>query len=172
MVNVRVVADAQQALTAFRRRAHSDGSAQSSGREQTELPGLELQRQQLLAERRTDEDLLAALQDSSASRKAIQTALSTPGVAPNPAVVQLNTQLLHYEMARDSLVSLSPTHPDLRRLSLLIPPTEAQLLRAVQAGVQGAIASLDGRIAAINDLRARRAGNLQHDRSEERRVGE
>jgi len=167
-VNDSLVADAQQALTAFRRRAHSDGSAQSSGREQTELPGLELQRQQLLAERRTDEDLLAALQDSSTSRKAIQTALSTPGVAPSPAVVQLNTQLFQYEMARDSLASLSTSHPDLPRLNLLISTTEAKLLRAVQAGVQGAIASLDGRIAAINDLRARRAGNLQRDAEEAR----
>jgi capsular exopolysaccharide synthesis family protein len=167
-VNDSLVADAQQALTAFRRRAHSDGSAQSSEREQTELPGLELQRQQLLAERRTDEDLLAALQDSSRSRKAIQTALSTPGVAPSPAVVQLNTQLFQYEIARDSLATLSTSHPDLPRLSLLISSTEAKLLRAVQAGVQGAIASLDGRIAAINDLRARRAGNLQHDADEAR----
>src|SRR2546421_3967499 len=55
------------------------------------------------------------------------------------------------------------------------------LLRAVQAGVQGSIASLDGRIAAIDDLRAHWAGGLQQDaeearlkervRSEERRVG-
>jgi len=167
-VNDSLVADAQQALTAFRRRAHSDGSAQSSGREQTELPGLELQRQQLLAERRTDEELLAALQDGGTSRKAIQAALSTPGVAPSPAVVQLNTQLFQYEIARDSLASLSTSHPDLPRLNLLISSTEAKLLRAVQAGVQGAIASLDGRIAAINDLRARRAGNLQHDAEEAR----
>jgi len=167
-VNDSLVAAAQEALTAFRRRAHSDGSAQSSGREPTELPGLELQRQQLLAERRTDEDLRAALQDSNTSRRAIQTALSTPGVAPSPAVVQLNTQLFQYEMARDSLASLSTAHPDLPRLNLLISSTEAKLLRAVQAGVQGAIASLDGRIAAINDLRARRAGNLQHDAEEAR----
>jgi capsular exopolysaccharide synthesis family protein len=167
-VNDSLVADAQQALTAFQRRARSDGSGQSAGREQTELPGLELQRQQLLAERRTDEDLLAALQDSSRSRKAIQTALSTPGVTPSPAVVQLNTQLFQYEIARDSLASLSRSHPDLPRLNLLIASTEAKLLRAVQAGVQGAIASLDGRIAAINDLRARRAGNLQHDAEEAR----
>lgn len=167
-VNDSLVADAQEALTAFQRLARSDGSAQSSGREQTELPGLELQRQQLLAERRTDEDLLTALQDSSRSRKAIQAALSTPGVAPSPAVVQLNTQLFQYEMARDSLASLSPSHPDLPRLNLLISSTETKLLRAVQAGVQGAIASLDGRIAAINDLRARRAGNLQREASEAR----
>ena len=167
-VNDSLVADAQEALTAFQRRARSDGSGQSSGREQTELPGLELQRQQLLAERRTDEDLLKALQDSSTSRKAIQTALSTPGVAPSPAVVQLNTQLFQYEMARDSLASLSRSHPDLPRLNLLISSAEAKLLRAVQAGVQGAIASLDGRIAAINDLRARRAGNLQQVAQEAR----
>ena len=167
-VNDSLVADAQDALTAFQRRARSDGSGQSSGREQTELPGLELQRQQLLAERRTDETLLKALQDSSTSRRAIQTALSTPGVAPSPAVVQLNTQLFQYEIARDSLASLSPSHPDLPRLNLLISSTEAKLLRAVQAGVQGAIASLDGRIAAINDLRARRAGNLQHVAQEAR----
>ena len=83
-------------------------------------------------------------------------------------MVQLNTQLFQYEMARDSLASLSPSHPDLPRLNLLISSTEAKLLRAVQAGVQGAIASLDGRIAAINDLRARRAGNLQRDAEEAR----
>src|SRR5206468_8855671 len=111
-VNDSLVADAQDALTAFQRRARSDGSGQTSGREQTELPGLELQRQQLLAERRTDETLLKALQDSSTSRRAIQTALSTPGVAPSPAVVQLKTQLFHYEIARDSLASLSPSTPD------------------------------------------------------------
>src|SRR6266487_2693886 len=130
-VNDSLVAAARETLTAFRRRAPSDASGQSSGREQTELPGLELQRQQLLAERRTDEDLLAALQDNGTSRKAIQTALSTPGVAPSPAVVQLNTQLFQYEMARDSLASLSTSHPDLPRLNLLISSTEAKLLRAV-----------------------------------------
>src|SRR5439155_797125 len=42
------------------------------------------------------------------------------------------------------------------------------LVADAQAAVQGAIASLDGRIAAINDLRARRAGNLQHVAQEAR----
>src|SRR5206468_10378151 len=93
------------------------------------------------------------------------------GVAPSPAVVQLNTQLFQHEIARDSLASLSPSHPDLPRLNLLISSTEAKLLRAVQAVVQGAIASLDGRIAAINDLRARRAGNLQQVTNEARPTG-
>src|SRR6266702_2362149 len=167
-VNDSLLADARQALTAFQRRTRSDGSEQSPGREQTELPGLELQRQQLLAERRTDEGLLAALRDSSTSRKATQTALSTPEVAASPAVVQLNAQLFQYEKARDSLASLSASHPDLPRLNQLISSTEAKLLHAVQAGVQGAIAVLDGRIAAINDLRAHRAGSLQDDAEDAR----
>src|SRR6266568_2630666 len=167
-VNDSLLADARQALTAFQRRTRSDGSEQSSERAQTELPGLELQRQQLLAERRTDEGLLATLRDSSTSRKATQTALSTPEVAASPAVVQLNAQLFQYEKARDSLASLSASHPDLPRFNQLISSTEAKLVRAVQAGVQGAIAALDGRIAAINDLRARRAGSLQLDAEEAR----
>jgi capsular exopolysaccharide synthesis family protein len=167
-VNDSLLADARQALTAFQRRTRPYGSGGASAREQSELPGLELERQQLLAERRTDQALLAALRDSSGSRKAIQTALSTPGVAASPAVAQLNTQLFQYEMARDSLASRSPSHPDLPRFNMLIASTEPKLLRALQAGVQGAIASLDGRIAAIDDLRAHWAGGLQEEAEEAR----
>ena len=168
-VNDSLLADARQALTAFQRRAGVDGAGgEPAGREQTELPGLELQRAQALAERRTEEDLLTALRDSSTSRKAVQTALAIPAVATSPAVVQLNAQLFQYERARDSLTSLSPSHPDLPRFNGLIVSTEAKLVRAVQAGVQGAMASLDGRVAAITDLRARRAGSLQRDAEEAR----
>jgi capsular exopolysaccharide synthesis family protein len=167
-VNDSLLADARQALTEFQRRARPYGSGGSSARQQSELPGLELERQQLLAERRTDQALLAALRDSTTGRKAIQTALSTPGVAASPAVTQLNTQLFQYEMTRDSVASRSRSHPDLPRLNLLISSTEANLLRAVQAGVQGSIASLDGRIAAIDDLRAHWAGGLQQEAEEAR----
>jgi polysaccharide biosynthesis transport protein len=166
-VNDSLLADARQALTAFQQRARPYGAGASPAG-QSELPGVELERQQLLAERRTDQALLTALRDSSTSRKAIQTALSTPGVAASPAVTQLNTQLFQYEMTRDSLASRSKAHPDLPRLNLLIASTEANLLRALQAGVQGAIASLDGRIAAIDDLRAHWAGGLQHEAEEAR----
>ena len=167
-VNDSLLADARQALTEFQRRARPYGSGGSSAREQSELPGLELERQQLMAERRTDEALLAALRDSSTSRKAIQTALAAPGMGASPALSQLSAQLFQYEMARDSLASRSARHPDLPRLNLLVSSTEAKLLRAVQAGVQGSIASLDGRIAAIDDLRAHWAGGLQQDAEEAR----
>lgn len=170
-VNDSVLADARQALTEFQQRARPGGAGEPPGRAQTELPGLELQRQQLLADRRTDEALLTALRDSSTSRKALQTALAVPSVATNPLVGQISAQLVQYERARDSLATSSPSHPDLPRLGLLISSAEGKLQRAVQAGVQGAIASVDGQIAAINDLRARRAGSLQQD-AEEARLAE
>nr|UXE46028.1 hypothetical protein Hi04_10k_c554_00027 [uncultured bacterium] len=166
-VNDSLLAGARQALTEFQRRSRSYGAV-PRGSERTELLGLELQRQQLLSERRTDEGLLKGLQDTSATRKALQTALATPGVATTPAVGQLNTQMFQYEMERDSVASRSPSHPDLPRLNQLISSTEKKLLRAVQAGVQASIASLDGRIAAIDDLRAHRAGNLEQDAEEAR----
>ncbi len=172
-VNDSVLADARQALTAFQRRARPYGSGEALAREQIGLAGLELQRQQLEAERRTYHGLLASLRDrdSSVSRKALQTAFSTPGVAASPAVVQLNTQLFQYQIARDSLASRSVSHPDLPRLNALISSTETNLLRAVQAGVQSSIASLDARIAALNDLRARQH-QLSATEAEEARLTE
>jgi len=154
-VNDSLLADARQALTAFYGRAREYGSRDALAREEIGLAGLELQRQQLEAERRTDEALLATLRDSSARRKALQTALATPGVATSPAVTQLSTQLFQFEASRDSLASRSPSHPDLPRLHVLIASTETNLLHAVQAGVQSAMASLDARIAALNEVRTR-----------------
>ena len=172
-VNDSLLADARQAVTAFRQRAGTYGSREALAREQAGLAGVELQRQQLEAERRTDESLIAALRDrdSSVSRKALQTALATPGVAASPSVTQLSTQLYQYERARDSLASRSTSHPDLPRLNQLIGSTEADLLHAVQGGMQSAIASLQGRITAMNDLRARQQ-QLSTTEEEEARLTE
>jgi len=170
-VNDSLLADARQALTAFRGRAREYGSRDALVREQIGLAGLELQRQQLEAERRTDQALLASLRDSSAGRKALQAALATPGVATSAAVTQLSTQLFQYQATRDSLASRSASHPDLPRFNQLISSTEANLLRAVQAGVQSSIGSLDERIAALNDLRARQQ-QLSATDAEEARLSE
>ena len=172
-VNDSLLADARQAVTAFRQRAGTYGSREALAREQAGLAGVELQRQQLEAERRTDESLIAALRDrdSSVSRKALQTALATPGVAASPSVTQLSTQLYQYERARDSLASRSTSHPDLPRLNQLIGSTEADLLHAVQGSMQSAIASLEGRITAMNDLRARQQ-QLSTTEEEEARLTE
>jgi capsular exopolysaccharide synthesis family protein len=160
-VNDSVLAVARHGLTAFRQRARADGSGESVTREQTGLPVLALERDQLDAERSTYRSVLASLSEASAGRKALQIAFSIPGVAANPMVAQLSAQLHEYEAVRDSLGSRSASHPDLPRFSLLISSTEAKLLRAAQAGVQSSITVLDGRIAALDGLRTRLAGSLQ-----------
>jgi len=170
-VNDSLLADARQALTTFRQRAGAYGSREALAREQIGLAGVELQRQELEAERRTDEGLLLSLRDSSASRKALQTALATPSVTTSPAVTQLSTQLFQYQRARDSLASRSVSHPDLPRLNRLITSTEADLLHAVQAGVQNSIGALEARIAALNDLRTRQR-QLSATDAEEARLTE
>jgi polysaccharide biosynthesis transport protein len=170
-VNDSLLADARQALTAFRQRAGSYGSREALEREQIGLAGVEMQRQQLEAERRTDAGLLVALRDSSTSRRALQTALATPGVTTSPAVTQLSTQLFQYQRARDSLASRSASHPDLPRFNQLIASTEADLLQAVQAAVQSSIGALDGRIGAMNDLRTRQR-QLSATDAEEARLTE
>jgi capsular exopolysaccharide synthesis family protein len=154
-VNDSLLAEAREALAEFRRRAGAYGSREALMREQMGLTGVELQRQQLHAERRTYQQILASLRDSSTSRQAVQTALSTPDLAAGPAVTQLSRQLFEYERTRDSLASRSPSHPDLPRYNELLSSTERRLADAVQSGVQTAIVTLDGRIAAMNDLRTR-----------------
>jgi capsular exopolysaccharide synthesis family protein len=172
-VNDSLLAEARETLTGFRQRARAYGSREALARDPTGLAGLELQRQQLEAERRTYEDLLTSLHssDSSVSRKALQTAFAIPGVSASPEVTQLNTQLFAYETTRDSLASRSKVHPDLPRLHLLIASTVTKLLLAVQAGVQSAIVSLDGRIAALNEMRARQQ-QLSATEGEEDRLTE
>ncbi|HEV8382701.1 MAG TPA: polysaccharide biosynthesis tyrosine autokinase [Gemmatimonadales bacterium] len=172
-VNDSLLAEARDALTEFRQRARAFGSREAMARDPTGLAGLEMQRQQLEAERRTDADLLTSLSspDSGVSGKALQTAFAVPGVSASPEVTQLNNQLFAYETTRDSLASRSKVHPDLPRLNKLIASTETKLLRAVQAAVQSAIVSLDGRLAAMNEMRAHQQ-QLSASEGEEDRLTE
>jgi len=155
-INDSLLAEAREALTAFRQRDRAFGSREALARDPTGVAGLELQRQQLEAERRTEGGLRTSLSspDSSVSRTALQSAFAIPGVSASPEVTQLNNQLFGYETTRDSLASRSKLHPDLPRINQLIASTGTKLRSAVQAGVQSAIVSLDGRIAAMNDMRA------------------
>jgi len=171
VVNDSLLADAREAQTEFRRRARAYGSREAMARQEVGLAGIELQRQQLEAERSTYAQLLVALRDTTGSRKALQTAFSIPGVATSPEVAQISAQLFEYEARRDSLTSRSSTHPDLPRLNLLIASTETKARRAVQAAVQSAVVSFDGRIAAMNEMRARQQ-RLSATEGEEDRLNE
>ena len=158
-VNDSVLAAARNALTAFRRRVGRAGADESPARQQGGLEQLQLQREQLDADRRTYRGIIVSLDSTrgSVDRDALRAAVSAPGIGGNVVVTQLYTQLVQYETVRDSLAARAPAHPDLARQRELIASTEGKLLRAVQSAAQGLAASLDSRITALDALRARRA---------------
>lgn len=169
-VSDSLLADAREALAAFYQRA-GYGAREGMIREHIGLAGLELDRQELEAQRRNHADLLAGLRDSAASRRTLRAALSVPAVAANPEVTQLSRQLFEYETARDSLASRSRSHPDLPRYVQLSTSTEDKLHRTVQGALQSSLTSLDGRIAAMDGVRSRQR-NMSARESEEARLTE
>jgi len=177
VVNDSVLAAARNALTAFRRRVGRVGADESPARQQGGLEQLQLQREQLDADRRTYRSLMVSLDSTrgEVDRDALRAAVSAPGIGGSVVVSQLYAQLVEYEMGRDSLAARAPAHPDLARQRELIASTEGKLLRAVQSAAQGLAASLDSRIAALDGLRARRATDAElfatTDAEEARLVG-
>lgn len=177
-VNDSLLADARRALTAFRQHAGRAGPGPQTATQQAGIDQLQFQREQFEADRRMYRSILASLDTAGGrgNREALRAAASAPGIAASAVVAQLFTQLAQYETARDSLAARSVVHPDLARVNLLIATTEGKLLRAVQGAVQGLIASLAVRIAALDELRARRAASVaqlsatdaEADRLEER----
>ena len=162
-INDSLLADAREALATFRRRAGRGGSTQPGAAQQAGIDQLQFQREQLDADRRMYRGLLASLDtiSSRGNREALRAAASNPAVGGSVAVGQLFTQLMQYENARDSLGARSTNHPDLPRLNKLVSATEGKLLRAVQSALKGLVASLDVRIGALDDLRARRVANVE-----------
>ncbi|OLC07850.1 MAG: hypothetical protein AUH42_02805 [Gemmatimonadetes bacterium 13_1_40CM_70_11] len=162
-VNDSVLADARRALTAFRRHAGRAGSDQQGPTQQAGIDQLQLQRDQLDADRRMYRSILVSLDSGGGrgNREALRTAASTPAISANAVVAPLFTQLVQYENTRDSLTARSTTHPDVPRLNQLLVATEGKLLRAVQSALKGLIASLDVRIATLDDLRVRRVANVE-----------
>ena len=162
-INDSLLADARDARGAFRRRAGRAGSNQQGGAQQAGIDQLQLERAQLDADRRMYRGLLASLDtvSSRGTREALRAAASNPAVSASVAVGQLFTQLMQYENARDSLTARSTNHADLPRLNQLVSTTEAKLLHAVQSALKGLTASLDIRISAFDDLRARRVASAE-----------
>jgi capsular exopolysaccharide synthesis family protein len=166
-VNDSVLASARNALSTFRQRAgRIGGGSETTARGQTEAAGsvalaaeqLQVEREQLDADRRMYRAILRSL---GTSHDSLRAAVSLPGISGSMVVSQLYAQLIQYETARDSLKARAPAHPDLRRLSELVATTESQLLRAVQSAASGLAASLDSRIAALDRLGVQRATDLQ-----------
>jgi tyrosine-protein kinase Etk/Wzc len=149
------LADAQAQHNQFRAREHVYSTQERYKTEQADLVGVEEQRQTLDAQRRTYVALLAELQtrDPRASNR-LSALVSSPGIAANPFVAQLFSDLVRYRTARDSLTTgtwgaRTANNPDVQKLDTLIAETE----RNVVSAVQGQIASIDAHMTVLDDRR-------------------
>lgn len=152
-----LLAQAQLSLSAFRSRQEVYSSRDKLAAQQTQIAGLSTRRWDLEAQRDAYRALLTKLQSPipAEHEQALRALVSTPGVAANPLLAQLQTQLLKYQISLDSLTSgawgSSATNPDVQRLKDLIASTEDQITRAMRSQ----LASLDAQIGAVQTQVAR-----------------
>jgi len=158
-----LIADLQGRLDAFRRGQLVFSSRGKLEARQAGLLDLEARREELIADRRMYESLLRGLTGARGDRtgERLRALFSSPGVAENPVVLHLYTQLVEYQTERDSLVTgawaSSPSHPDVKRLDDLIDSTEQKLVSAMH----GYIGYLNERIQAVSVRMAENASAIE-----------
>jgi polysaccharide biosynthesis transport protein len=158
-----MLALAQLELSDFRSRSRVYHSRDRSSSHQQMLLNLDVRREEIAANRRMYHSLLnTAVQAGAESRQsALRTLVSSPEIATNPVIGQLYAQLVRYEAERDQLqagpLGSTAESPDVRRLNSLIRDTEAKLTDAARSHV----ASLDARLTALDELRARSGSEAQ-----------
>jgi capsular exopolysaccharide synthesis family protein len=158
-----LLSEAQSAHNRFRTNQQVYSSQEKFRSQQADLTGIELRRRELQADRQIYQSLLAALTDPSrkeASGERLGALVSSPGIASNAVVAQLYAQLTRLQNAHDSLTtgpwSASRDNPDVKRLDVMIASTEANIVSAVR----GQISGIDARIAALDELQRRSAGQM------------
>lgn len=157
-----LLADAQVALSDFRRREQVYSSTEEFATRQSGLMSLDGRREELLAERQMLSRLLDTLREAegTAQTRAMRTVIGTPGLGDNPAMGQLISQLLDYQAALDSLVTgewaRASSHPDVVRVRSLLDETRHRLVDAVESQ----LALLDARLGAMDGLRERYAAEM------------
>lgn len=146
------------AYSAFRSGRQVFSSAGKAGAQEQGLVNIDMRRAELDAERSTYESLLAQAERAGGSSSSLRALISSPGIAANPVVTQLATQLAQLERSRDTLISsgAAASNPDVISLNAMIPQTSAQILDAVRSQVQ----SIKARIAALDRLRASGASQI------------
>lgn len=155
-----LLASAQTKLAAFRSRQQLANSSERLAAAQSGLVALDVQREQLLAERRTfgELPLLLASPNDSVSSHALRSLAYSPEMASNPAVSRLTQQLIDNQTKLDSLTyGSAPTNPDLAQLRAAVRSTKQELLGAVASQIR----SLDARINAVATLRQRSGTSMQ-----------
>jgi tyrosine-protein kinase Etk/Wzc len=108
--------------------------------------------------------LLSTLSQSDsgpARQKTLRALVSSPGIADNPVVQAIYSQLVAYQATLDSAStgqwSSARSNPDVLRLHALVAGADAQLVDAVESQVT----SVDARLEALDELRQRNADALK-----------
>lgn len=155
------LAHARLALTDFQQREGVASSQEKLTAQQVGLMDLDVRREELAADRQVLRSFLITVSDENQTGNRLGSLVSNPGVVQNPAVSALFQQLVRLELSRDSLTmgewGRAQANPDVQRLNLLIGSTRSRLLEAIESHSL----TLDARIAALDDLRARNLVELQ-----------
>jgi succinoglycan biosynthesis transport protein ExoP len=158
-----MLARAQGELAAFRSRQQLASSQSALDAQQTAMLALDGRRAELEADRTTFGTLLTQLRKggSAGESEALRALASSPAMAENPTVSNYYKQLGTYQYRLDSMTTgpwrAAPTNPDVIHLKSLISSTKSELRQAVSSHVS----TLDARISALRNLRARSGASLQ-----------
>lgn len=151
---------AQTALGKFRGREQVYRTDAMAAAEQAGIIQIEMRRGEIDADRRVYRSLLGDLEQTGtpAADRAFRTLIVSPGAASNPVIGQLYGRLTQQESTRDSLlvVGRPATHEEMRQLATLIAATRERLVEAVRSQ----LATLDARVATLDELRARSASEI------------
>jgi polysaccharide biosynthesis transport protein len=165
--------EAETALSQFRSESRLFSSRDRLLAEQASLMELDIRREELDADRRMANTLLARMEAARdvAFTQELQTLVSYPGIASNTVISQLYAQLSQHQGERQRLLAegRSESHPEVVRSASLVGSTRAELVNAVRSHVS----SLDARLAALDGLRARTAstiGSLPEAETQETRL--
>lgn len=153
---------AQTGLSSFRTQEQTYSVAGEFSAEQGNLIQVEMQQAQLQAQLGLYRNLLSRIEQlrSSGQSSDLNAWISLPGIASDPVVGQVYSQLVGYHTERESMLAgpwgRAASHPEVQRLNVLISSTEQRLADAVQ----GQINSLQAQISSLGGLRGRALGKM------------
>jgi polysaccharide biosynthesis transport protein len=154
---------AQAELATFRSRQQLASTSGALEDQQRAMMAVDARRAELEADRATFATLLTQLKKGgeAGEGEAIRALAASPAMVDNPRVSDYYRQLNTYQYRLDSMTTgpwkAAPTNPDLIQLKSLISTTKDQLRQAIGSHVT----TLDARIAALGNLRARSVQALQ-----------
>ncbi|HEX6965396.1 MAG TPA: polysaccharide biosynthesis tyrosine autokinase [Gemmatimonadaceae bacterium] len=157
-----ILTAAQRTLSDFQTNKKVFGTPDMVAAEQTALLQLDMQREQMNADRQMYESLLKGITHDGGvvSTEKLQALVSSGDIAQNPVITQLYTQLVKYEGIRDSIATgtwgSAKTNPDVERINMLIDSAQASLVSAAQSHID----ALSARIAALDELKQRNVDQI------------